>query len=206
MARTFFGSTWGFAVSVQLLGDLSASLQKGHDHSNFWLPEEQTVFLKLIKLYQGTIIGILASHTHAEELKIIKDELNKNIAGVYFIAALSTSHGNEPSVKTFYFSKNNQQWLISNYETFHFTMNNSNMIFSKLYDYTNYYCDNLKNDDLSNCLINITPDKMKKYFSAGNPNYGGIMRSPDDIVLIAKEYKNNPVMPLYEKVFKSLFG
>lgn len=177
-----------------------------YDHSNFWLPEEQTVFLKLIKLYQGTIIGILASHTHAEELKVIKDEFNKNISGVYFIAALSTSHGNEPSAKTFYFSKNNEQWLLSKYDTLHFTMNNSNMIFSKLYDYTHYYCDNLNNDDLSNCLRNITADKMKKYFSAGNPNYGGIMKSPDDIVLIAKEYKNSPLVPLYEKVFKNLFG
>lgn len=155
-----------------------------YDHSSFWLQEEQTVFLKLIKRYQNNITGILSSHTHAEELKIIKDELNKNIAGVYFTAALSTSHGNAPSLKTFYFSKNdNGQWLLSNYETFHFVMNHSNIIFSKLYDYTHYYCDHLDNNNMLNCLGNITPEKMKKYFSAGNPHYDGIMRAPDDIVV-----------------------
>lgn len=158
-----------------------------YDHSRFWLDDEENLFLKLVKRYQNTIMGILASHTHIEELKLIKDEVNKNISGIYFIAALSTSHGNEPSVKTFYYSNNNEKWLLSNYKTFHFTLNQSTPIFNKLYDYRDYYCDHSDQSNLSSCLKNVIPDKIKKYLSAGNPNYEGIMKSPDDIILIAKE-------------------
>jgi UDP-2,3-diacylglucosamine pyrophosphatase LpxH len=158
-----------------------------YDHSNFWLPKEQTAFLTIISHYQHNIIGILASHTHAEELKIIKDVSQKNITGVYFTAALSTSHGNEPSIKTFYLSKKNQQWSLANYETFHFSANNTTMNFNKLYDYRDYYC-NSQDKTLSQCLDNVTADKIKKYFSAGNQYYEGKMRYPEDIILtIPKE-------------------
>jgi hypothetical protein len=163
-----------------------------YDHSHFWLPKEQVTFLKIIKKYQHIIIGLLASHTHAEELKVIQDASKKNITGVYFVAALSTSHGNEPSVKTFYFSKNGGHWLLSNYEVFHFSIENSNLIFNKLYDYKNYYCKPNQENGLFQCLDNITPSKMKKYFSAGNKNYGGIMRSPDDINLISPRLHGHP--------------
>lgn len=158
-----------------------------YDHSNFWILKEQAIFLKLIRIYQDTVIGVLASHTHAEELKAIRDDFNTNISGVYFAPALSTSHGNAPAIKTFYFSKNSERWLLSNYETFYFSTNDSGLTFDKLYDYKSYYCNKLNIKNLLDCLDNLTPDKMKTYFSAGNPNYGGIMGSPEDIVLIAKE-------------------
>mgnify|MGYP003578885083 CR=1 FL=1 len=158
-----------------------------YDHTNFWLPKEQALFLKMVKTYQYTIIGLLASHTHAEELKVIKDSSKRTIAGIYMIAALSTSHGNEPSVKTFYFLKRKGQWLLTNYETFHFSVDHSNLLFNKLYDYKNYYCKPGQKNGLFQCLDNITANKMKKYFSAGNKNFGGIMRSPDDVHLIAQE-------------------
>ena len=153
-----------------------------HDHSSFWLPKEQEAFLKIVAAYQHIIIGLLASHTHAEELKAIQDASKQNIAGVYLVAALSTSHGNEPSVKTFYYSQDSGQWLLSNYEAFHFSTENSNIIFSKLYDYKSYYC-NGQDHGLLQCLGNITADKMKKYFTAGNVNYGSQMQSPGDFIL-----------------------
>jgi sphingomyelin phosphodiesterase acid-like 3 len=73
-----------------------------YDNSSFWLPKEEAIFFKIISRYHDRIIGILVAHTHAEELKIIKDVSNKNINGVYFTAA-STTHGNAPSVKIFLF-------------------------------------------------------------------------------------------------------
>ncbi len=155
------------------------------DHSAFWLPAEQDAFLKLLNSYQNIILGILSSHTHAEELKIIKDGSNKTISGVYFTAALSTSHGNAPSEKTFYIEKKEGKWLLSNYETFYMKDILSNLIFNKLYDYQNYYCEK-DHEGLSACLDNITPEKMKKYFSAGNPNFDGTMNSPGDFILIQK--------------------
>ncbi|WED44247.1 metallophosphoesterase [Legionella cardiaca] len=157
------------------------------DHSGFWLGEEQTAFLKTVNQYQQTVIGLLASHTHAEELKIIKDRSQNNIAGVYLVAGLSTSHGNEPSVKTFYLSQENEQWQLSNYEAFHFSAEGSNLIFSKLYDYNSYYCNGEVNK-LLQCLNNVTPERMDKYLAAGNRNYtGGVIRSPKDIILAAAE-------------------
>jgi sphingomyelin phosphodiesterase acid-like 3 len=158
-----------------------------YDHSHFWLPEEQTVFLKIVKKYQHTIIGLLGAHTHAEELKIIRDVSNKKMNGVYFVAGLSTSHGNQPSVKTFYFSRHRGQWLLSNYETFQFSIENSNVLLSKLYDYKNYYCEPQEKKSLFRCLNKLTADKMKKYFSVGNQNYSGTMNSPEDINLLVQE-------------------
>lgn len=159
-----------------------------YDHSNFWQPKEQSAFLKLIKTYRHTIIGLLAGHTHAEELKVIKSSANKAspnqiITGLYFTAALSTSHGNAPSIKTFYLSKNNGQWLLSNYETFNFSEVGAKLKLSKLYDYTSYYCEHHERN-LSECLKKISSTKMKKYFSAGNTNFAGVIDSPNDINLM----------------------
>ncbi|MBA2651925.1 MAG: metallophosphoesterase [Tatlockia sp.] len=156
-----------------------------YNHANFWLPKEQDLFLKLIKKYQSSIVGMLASHTHGEELKIIKDEAQKNIAGIYFVSALSTSHGNEPSVKTFSFFKENDLWVLANYETFHFSLAGSTLLFSKLYDYLSYYCSNHETK-LFQCLANVTAEKMDKYFAAGNKHYkGGKINSPDDLFISA---------------------
>lgn len=156
-----------------------------YDGGEFWLPQEQAIFLTLIKTHQANIIGLLASHTHLEELKTIQDVTQQNIAGVYLVAAFSTAHGNEPSVKTFYFAKNNAQWFLSNYETFHFSANNLNLVFSKLYDYKSYYCA-AEQTALLGCLENVTAQKMQKYFSAGNPNYVGLMHVPTAINIIAE--------------------
>ena len=153
-----------------------------YDHESFWLPDNQATFLNIIKTYQKTIIGLLAGHTHTEEIKIIKDAAQNNIAGVFLNAGLSTSHGNEPSVKTFYFANQNSQWQLANYETFHFTENNNALLFKKLYDYQSYYC-HLPADDILTCLNDITANKMKYYFTAENKNYNGEMNSPEDIVI-----------------------
>ncbi len=155
------------------------------DHSGFWSTKDQVVFLKLMKTYQHIITGLLASHTHTEELKIIQDNTQNNIAGIYLAPGLSTSHGNEPSVKTFYFSRENEQWQLSNYEVFHFSLDKANLVFNKLYDYLSYYCINQENK-LSQCLSHVTAEKMDKYLAAGNKNYaGGVIRSLKDIILNA---------------------
>ncbi len=157
-----------------------------YDDSSFWLPKENTIFLKLISTYSNNIIGILVAHTHAEELKIIKDTSDKNICGVYFTAALSTSHGNAPSVKTFYFDKSRSKaWQLNNFETFYFYPNKqkNQISLAKLYDYNIYYCDKNSVKSLFQCLNNVTPEKMSKYFSAGNPNFSASMKFPNDIFL-----------------------
>ncbi|ASQ46314.1 metallophosphoesterase family protein [Legionella clemsonensis] len=157
------------------------------DHSSFWVSKEQRTFLKLINQYHQIITGLLASHTHAEELRIIKDDAQNIISGVYFAPGLSTSHGNEPAIKTFHLANQNEHWQLANYEVFHFSEENSNLIFEKLYDYNGYYC-NGDGLGLLGCLGNVTAEKMDKYFAAGNKNYtGGMLHSPADIALIVPE-------------------
>ncbi len=157
-----------------------------YDDSLFWLPKEQSIFLKTIAKYQSNILGLLVAHTHAEELKLIQNSSHTILTGVYFTAALSTSHGNSPSVKTFYFDNNRMSpWQLKNFEAFHFyTGDNSQLLFNKLYDYKSYYCDNDENyTSLSECLKNVTAEKMKKYFTAGNKNYSSNMKFPNDIFI-----------------------
>ena len=153
-----------------------------YDHSNFWFATEEAAFLKLIKTHQHNLIGLLAGHTHAEELKILTASPNQIITGLYFTAALSTSHGNAPSVKTFYLSKEDEEWRFSDYKTFNFLQSDSKLTLNTLYKYKNYYCDP---DQLSvsTCLNKVTAAKMARYFSAGNPNFAGVIGSPDDIHL-----------------------
>jgi predicted MPP superfamily phosphohydrolase len=157
-----------------------------YDDSLFWLPKEQSIFLNTLTRYQPNILGLLVGHTHAEELKVIQNSSHSILTGVYFTAALSTSHGNSPSVKTFYFCKNKRSpWQLTNFETFHFyTGDDSQLLFNKLYDYKSYYCDSDKNaTSLSKCLKNVSAEKMKKNFTAGNENFLGNLKFPNDIFI-----------------------
>lgn len=151
-----------------------------YDHSNFLQTEFNTTFLDLINSYKKNIIGILTAHTHAEELKVMQPKDKKIITGVLFTAALSTSHANMPSVKTFYYEQDANKWVLTNYETFHFLTSNH---LEKLYDFNNYYCDGIKSKTIFECLNQVSAAKMKLYFSAGNKNYSGKMNSPDDIFI-----------------------
>ncbi|HSW92743.1 MAG TPA: metallophosphoesterase [Gammaproteobacteria bacterium] len=152
-----------------------------YNDSAFWQTNDETTFLNLVNTHHSIITCILSSHTHAEELKVIKNNEN-SIAGVYFTAALSTSHGNAPSVKTFYYAVNNGKWVLSDTTTYNFTGDNKKVSLNRLYDFTNVYCDQYT-FSLSDCLKNVTADKMKRYFSAGNPNFGGVLDYPGDIVI-----------------------
>ena len=153
-----------------------------YDHMSFWGNKEKEGFLAIVSTYQDTIIGMLASHTHYDELKVVKDKFNKPIAGVYLTAALSTMHGNAPSVKTFYYGADRGRWTLTNYDAFGFSVLNNNLVFNKLYDYRQYYCD-ARSSELTQCLSQVTAEKIKKYFSAGNPNFSGKLESPEDVFL-----------------------
>ncbi len=61
----------------------------------------------LIKAYQSTIIGVLAGHTHTAELKMLQNR------PLYFMAGLSTSHGNRAAINKFSVDKKNGTWQLS---------------------------------------------------------------------------------------------
>lgn len=146
--------------------------QNVYSHAYFWLPIEQEKFLNIIRKYQTIIIGMLAAHTHMEELKVIQSNLKSYIGTVYLNPALSTSHGNAPAFKIFNYSQNNQgKWNISNYQTYYFTSDKNKLILKPLYDFNSYY----------GSIDKFTPAKMAKYFSAGNHNYAGKIKYPDAV-------------------------
>lgn len=154
------------------------------DHSNFWVAEDNQAFLQVISAYQNNIIGLLAAHTHTDELKVIKNAAGDILTGVYLSPALSTSHGNAPAVRTFYYEENKGRWAISNYETYAFSDRNNS--FQKLYNYQHYYCQ-FPTHDLTRCLDQVNADKMAKYFTAGNVNYAGVIDFPNDIFISVSE-------------------
>lgn len=156
-----------------------------YDHSSFWQDKYLKIFLKTVFAYHHNIMGILASHTHAEEIKILHNLLGKYKIGVYFTAALSTSHGNAPSLKMFSYSNNvNNNWQLTDYSTYSFSNTDFGLELKKLYDYREYYCQNKipgSLTNMTNCLKNIEINKMKPVYSAGNQNFASVINSPDDI-------------------------
>lgn len=154
-----------------------------YDDSHFWRPKALNEFLTIVNLFHDNIIGILGAHTHKEELKVIHNNQGDIIAGVYFTAALSTFHGNAPSVKTFFYTQVKEQWELVNYETFNFLNPKATVVLNKLYDYKGYYCDALKNN-LVECLGQVErAGMMQRYFSAGNPNYVEEIHFQNDILV-----------------------
>lgn len=152
-----------------------------YDNSPFWLQKESSDFLSIVNTFHNTIIGLLGSHTHKDELKIINNSEGTKIAGVYLIAGLSTFHGNAPSAKTFFYSDDSGAWRLTNYETFYFSKQNASPVLNKLYDYNSYYCTG-QEKGLYECLGNVTVEKLNKYFSAGNLNFHEVINFPNDIV------------------------
>lgn len=152
-----------------------------YNHSSFWNTEDLAKFLTLVKKYHDNIAGIIGAHTHAEEVKIIK-EGNNILAGVYLNPAMSTSHGNAPAVKSFDYDQVQNHWTLTNYQTFGFSLQNNALTLSPLYSANSYYC-SPQTPDLKQCLNGVTIDKMKKYFTAGNKNFAGVIKSPEDLLI-----------------------
>lgn len=163
------------------------------DNSAFWRTADQEPFYNLLSRYKNNIIGVLSGHTHMEELKVLKDNANNNVGALVFTAGLSTSHGNAPSVKTFFLGRSFNNWSITNYETFNF-LNNAANVFSlhKLYDFASYYCTN-KPQNIFECLSNVNANKLHPYYSAGNPNYGGTIGAPNDVFVTLPNTSNSGI-------------
>lgn len=136
----------------------------------FWDAEAEITFLKLIKQYHRSIIGVLAGHTHYDEIKSIQDITGQPLVGIYVNGGLSTSHGNAPSVRTYYYSKLQKKWQLTNYEVFFFKKNRRIISLHKLYDYLSHYCNDNTSTTLK-CLENLTLEKINTYFTAGNENF-----------------------------------
>lgn len=161
------------------------------DHSKFWQSQEEMDFLKILNAYKDICITMLVGHTHYDELKIIRDASHKVVASILFTPALSSSHGNAASLRIYDFTNHGKQWEMSDYTTFNFSTSADNGInMNNIYRFRDYYCQNPLTDKFNDCLLNVTWEKMKKYYTAGNPNFKGIFFAPQDIFLDAELTSN----------------
>ncbi len=152
------------------------------DNSSFWSPDEQPRFLKLVNDYQSTIIGILAAHTHYDEMHIIQNKAGQNQVNAYISPALSTFHGNAPAIRIYDYSDAGNRWQLTDYHTYYFEKNAGEITLKKLYSFREYYCKNT-DDSLLQCGKNVTFEKMKKYLGAGNPQFPPTFKFPHNMIL-----------------------
>jgi len=150
-------------------GSDTSNLDSG---SAFWRNNNQVTFYNLLARYQKNIIGILAGHTHYDELKVLQNTAKRNVGAILITPGFVTLHGNAPGLRNYYLNRNYFNWAISDYATYNF---DATLALNRLYDFHNYYCTATadKNQSILDCLHNVTADKMSTYFTVGNPNYPG---------------------------------
>lgn len=148
-----------------------------------WMAGDHASFLQLISQYKEEIIGMLAAHTHMDELKIMRTSPQNNIAAMLNSPALCTYSGNAPAVKTYYYRQNGSAWELSDTRTFYFSQIPSNDLqLQELFSYHGYYnCASSQN--ITDCLSNVTLSKMNTYYTAGNSNFHPTLQYPDALYI-----------------------
>lgn len=147
--------------------------------SPFWRSNNQATFLNLLSIYQKNIIGIIAGHTHDDELRVLQNTTKQAIGTILINPGVITLHGNAPGIRNYFLNRDNSHWVISNYITYNF---DANLILRKLYDFQEYYC-TASASSILGCLHNVSGAKMSKYFTVGNPNYSGEIAYPNNIFI-----------------------
>lgn len=155
------------------------------NHALQWTADDHDKFLRLIETYKNNIIGMLAAHTHMDELKIIRTSLKHNVAAMINSPALCTYSGNSPAVKTYYYRQHGTNWELSNTKTFYIS---SDLQLHKLFTYNKYYC-TVPSQNITNCLLNVTLSKMHTYYTAGNLKYNPTLAYPDALYIDLPEAK-----------------
>lgn len=143
----------------------------------FLMPAANQRLIELFQRYHSIIMGVLAAHTHMDEMKLLQDKEGNNLVGVYLTPALSTSHGNAPAIRSYAYTFLKDQWQLVDYTTFYFDLDSLNpYLLQKLYNYNEVYCHS-KQQIMKNCLSQVSMSSIEKYYTAGNnktrihPNY-----------------------------------
>lgn len=152
----------------------------------FWSNGYNQQFVDIIQAHYGCLTGILAAHTHKDEIKIIQNAEHMPLVGVYMNGALSTSHGNAPSVRSYVLSqsKDKLRWDLSDYWTYYFTQSkNGDIQVQPLYQFKNVYCDMQVDKRMSDCLDSVSINKLSRYLSIGNQNFNERISAPESIYI-----------------------
>ncbi|RAP37551.1 hypothetical protein B1207_05095 [Legionella quinlivanii] len=147
-----------------------------------WETDYQNSFKKIIKAYPEVVIGMMAAHSHYDEIHAMVVGNKSYVIPIVYSAGLGVDHGNASSFKTLSFSRSNSgsAWRLKDYVTYHFIGKNADS--SKLlpyYDFTQAFCGKTSGETVSECLKkHISNNKfdgntstlMSKHYTAGNPN------------------------------------
>ncbi|QMT59100.1 metallophosphoesterase [Legionella sp. PC997] len=145
-----------------------------------WETTYKDSFKRIIKAYPELVIGMLAAHTHFDEIHAIKVERNGYVIPIIYSASIGSDHGNASSFKTLKLSRSNAQapWQLNDYITYNFigaTAAKSRL--NQYYDFNQAFCSGASS--VGSCLnkhINnnkfdsATSTLMSKHYTAGNPN------------------------------------
>ncbi|MDP3560736.1 MAG: metallophosphoesterase [Legionellaceae bacterium] len=155
---------------------------KGVDDNKFyWKPEINQIFLKLVEAYQDVIIGMLAGHTHMDEIKIIQNSSQQPLAGIYLTPSLSTSHGNAPAIRSYSYEKQGSKWQLIDYTTYFFEKTTEASVhLKKLYTYREEYCTQSEKN-MTQCLNRVTASKMQQFYFAGNNAFPQKIAAPENM-------------------------
>jgi hypothetical protein len=167
-----------------------------------WSNQKLKEFGKVIKKYPKTVIGILASHTHLENLAalIIQDKKQNRLIPIIHTASLSTRDGNAPSFKNFVLTQNTTgNWAIKDFTTYHFIQKDpgDKIQLKKYYSFENAYCPN-EDTSVAECMIKHIPrfnktetfafnrsfeNRATQQSNLGNPNLPGTKTVTEILVI-----------------------
>lgn len=147
-----------------------------------WESKYKEPFKKIIKTYPDIIIGMVAAHTHFDEIHAIKIENKGDVIPIVYSASLGPDHGNASSFKTLVLSRQNESapWQLKDYITYHFIGTSAGKSqLNQYYDFNQAFCSGTSTETVSNCLKkhlgrnkfdSATSTLMSKHYTAGNPN------------------------------------
>lgn len=157
-----------------------------HVAPNSWMPEYKSAFKDIINSYPNVVIGMMAAHSHYDELRVIKTA--KQTIPIIFSAGLSTGHGNSASFKTISIGRetNTSRWAIENYTTYYFKgYKADSSSVEKYYDFKTAFCSQ-DGDSFGLCLNKHIVKSQKD---------GGYVFTYTAGKLLSQHYYANPAVP-----------
>lgn len=154
--------------------------------SAFWSQEPEQRFYQLVMNHHAAIIGILAGHTHKDEIKLFEDNGKQALSGVYINPALSTSHGNAPALRSYILHQTDElHWNLSDYQTFYFTREAAvgDCTLHSLYRFKDTYCAKKTTNRINDCLDGVSIQKVQENLGAGNKSFREENTEPGNIYI-----------------------
>ncbi len=139
-----------------------------YDDSIFFHSNNSARLITLLANYHEIILGILAGHTHMDEIKLVQTPEGENILAFYLSPAISTSHQNAPAIRSYDYEKQGSDWQLKDYTTFYVTEDQKHHLkLQKLYQFQKTYCASPALS-MQQCWNQISTQKMQQYYTAGN--------------------------------------